>query len=58
MNNTSSESLDYVGEELELFELANNWKCYVASRIRPHLFGDVLEVGAGLVANIRHLHRA
>lgn len=42
----------YIGNELELFQLAVNWKHYLARRIRPFLSGDVLEVGAGLGANI------
>jgi SAM-dependent methyltransferase len=50
-------NLDYVGEELEVFQLATNWKKYLASRIRPYLSGDVLEVGAGLGANVAHFHR-
>lgn len=41
----------YAGSELELFRLARNWKAYWSSHVRPHLRGDVLEVGAGLGAN-------
>jgi len=37
----------YPGGELELFANAHNWKKYYASRIRPYIGGDVLEVGAG-----------
>lgn len=43
--------LSYVGQELEIFEHARNWKKYWSSEIRPYLSGDVLEVGAGLGAN-------
>jgi len=50
------ETFEYVGKELELFELAHNWKRYCASRIRPYLTGDVLEVGAGFGANIGYLY--
>jgi len=41
----------YVGEELELFATARNWKSYWASRLRPFVTGDVLEVGAGIGSN-------
>lgn len=40
----------YVGDELEIFALAKNWKSYVRSKIGLYLIGDVLEVGAGLGA--------
>ncbi len=39
---------EYVGNELELFALAKNWKNYFRSRLRQYIKGDVLEVGAGL----------
>jgi len=39
---------EYVGEELELFARAVNWKAYFRSHLRKYLHGDVLEVGAGL----------
>jgi 2-polyprenyl-3-methyl-5-hydroxy-6-metoxy-1,4-benzoquinol methylase len=38
----------YIGEELDLFALACNWKTYVRSVIGEYLAGDVLEVGAGI----------
>jgi len=38
----------YLGPELEVFEKAVNWRIYLASKIAPHLKGDVLEVGAGI----------
>jgi len=41
----------YVGGELELFAHAHHWKRYWASRLRPCIGGDVLEVGAGLGTN-------
>ncbi len=40
----------YVGSELDLFAGATTWKSYVRSHLRPHLSGDILEVGAGLGA--------
>ena len=43
------------GNELEIFELAENWKNYLASRMKPYIAGRVLEVGAGLGANTRIL---
>lgn len=49
------EQLDYIGNELALFQLANNWKHYLASRLRPFLRGDLLEVGAGMGANVSYL---
>jgi len=50
-----SESQAYVGQELELFTHAQNWKRYWAAAVRPYLRDDVLEVGAGLGANTRLL---
>jgi SAM-dependent methyltransferase len=41
----------YIGQELDVFAEATNWKKYWASKIRPYLTGDVLEVGAGIGAN-------
>lgn len=38
----------YIGNELELFKHAQNWKNYYSSKIRDYLKGDVLEVGAGI----------
>jgi SAM-dependent methyltransferase len=42
----------YIGSELELFARATNWKSYVAETISPCLGSRVLEVGAGIGANI------
>ena len=44
-------SLSYVGEELDLFAAATNWKAYWRSHVQPFVNGDVLEVGAGLGTN-------
>jgi len=40
----------YVGNELELFRYATNWKAYYSSMIQPFLGNEVLEVGAGIGA--------
>jgi ubiquinone/menaquinone biosynthesis C-methylase UbiE len=39
---------DYIGNELELFQHAKNWKAYYGKFITPFLKGKVLEVGAGI----------
>ena len=41
----------YIGQELEIFAQAVNWKRYFARYIAPYIRGDVLEVGAGIGAN-------
>lgn len=51
----SDPGFTYVGSELELFAEAIDWKNYWASKIRPHIRGDVLEVGAGLGTNTPYL---
>lgn len=38
----------YSGEELDVFERANNWKAYWADIVRPHIGKRILEVGAGI----------
>jgi SAM-dependent methyltransferase len=45
----------YVGSELELFAGAGHWKAYFSSVLRPFVAGRVLEVGAGIGANITFL---
>ncbi len=49
------DAIAYVGTELLVFALADNWKAYFRSFIQPVLRGDVLEVGAGLGATTRAL---
>ena len=44
---------EYVGDELDLFREAHNWKAYLRSRMAPFLRGDVLEVGAGIGGTTR-----
>jgi SAM-dependent methyltransferase len=55
-----AESTDYsyVGSELELFIKATNWKKYWATRVRPFVRGNVLDVGAGLGATFDYLSDA
>jgi SAM-dependent methyltransferase len=48
-------ALDYVGGELGLFAHAANWKAYAARHLNPCISGRVLEVGAGIGANITQL---
>lgn len=43
----------YIGEELDVFALARNWKAYLRSVVGEHLTGDVLEVGAGIGGTTR-----
>src|SRR5690606_1834922 len=42
----------YLGKELDLFSRAENWKKYWSSLIAPHLNGTVIDVGAGIGANV------
>jgi SAM-dependent methyltransferase len=46
---------NYVGQELDTFAHARNWKRYWSREIGPYLAGDILEVGAGLGANTEFL---
>jgi SAM-dependent methyltransferase len=43
---------DYIGAELGLFQHATNWKRYYGKMVGPFLGREVLEVGAGLGANV------
>ena len=42
---------DYIGDELELFAHAVNWKHYWGQKVKPYLGNHVLEVGAGMGTN-------
>lgn len=41
----------YIGQELDIFAHAQEWKAYWASKLRPYVRGDVLEAGAGIGTN-------
>ena len=47
---------NYVGNELEIFKHAKNWKTYYKSVITPFLGERILEVGAGIGATTVILH--
>lgn len=46
----------YIGNELELFGHAHNWKNYYRKHLSPFIHGDVLEVGAGIGETTAHLY--
>lgn len=48
--------MKYVGGELELFRHAHAWKRYMGRVMRPHISGDVLEVGGGLGSTTPYLY--
>jgi len=48
---SENRSQHYIGEELDLFAEAQNWKKYLSGLIFPHLGSEVLEVGAGIGTN-------
>jgi len=50
-----SQSYEYIGQELDLFSRATNWKAYVRSALAPFIQGNVLEVGAGIGTTTRVL---
>jgi SAM-dependent methyltransferase len=43
-------AFEYQGNELDVFQHARNWKNYFATRLRPFIGGQVVEVGAGIGA--------
>jgi SAM-dependent methyltransferase len=45
----------YIGSELELFSAATNWKTYLAAVLGRFIAGRVLDVGAGIGANVGYL---
>lgn len=52
-SDTLAAEFDYVGDELQLFAAAGNWKRYWSGAIAPFVRGRVLDVGAGLGATAR-----
>ncbi len=48
----------YIGNELEIFKEATNWKEYVASTASPYIYGKVLEVGAGIGSTTSFLNNS
>lgn len=52
---TATTDIPYVGDELELFANALNWKATLRRQISPFLGRRVLEVGAGIGATTRML---
>jgi SAM-dependent methyltransferase len=48
---SSNEKVGYLGSELELFKNAINWKSYFSKKLSKSIYGDVLEVGAGIGIN-------
>jgi len=50
------QELVYVGNELELFQLANIWKGYLGNVLQPFMHKKVLEVGAGMGSTTGYLY--
>lgn len=51
-----TDSLQYEGDELKLFQHAKHWKKYFSEQIKPYIKGQVLEVGAGIAATTQLLN--
>jgi 2-polyprenyl-3-methyl-5-hydroxy-6-metoxy-1,4-benzoquinol methylase len=49
------QTIEYAGEELDLFAHAVNWKAYFVRNLSGLIKGDVLEIGAGLGETTRAL---
>lgn len=54
----SDNSIEYTGNELELFKNASNWKKYFSQKIGQYINGSVLEVGAGVGSNTKYMFNA
>jgi len=50
-----TEDFHYEGSELELFQHATKWKAYWSRHLLPYVRGRVLDVGAGIGANVASL---
>lgn len=46
---------NYIGNELDLFENATNWKKYYTKIFKKYIFGNVVEVGAGMGGTTSYL---
>lgn len=53
-----SQNYEYIGEELDVFALARNWKQYWGAKISPYLGAEVLEVGVGIGGTTQVLYQA
>ena len=49
-------SIDYSGDELDVFSLAENWKSYWSDEIKPYIGSNILEIGAGIGATGKALN--
>lgn len=47
--------MKYIGEELDLFAHATNWKNYWSGKIKPYVRGRVLDAGCGMGVNAEFL---
>ena len=54
----SDNSVEYTGNELELFKNASNWKKYFSKKIGQYIYGAVLEVGVGVGSNTKYMFNA
>lgn len=52
---SSPHTIEYPGEELDLFAHAVNWKAYFSRKLAGLIKGDVLEIGAGIGETTRAL---
>ena len=53
----STDEFFYKGNELDIFQYAENWKRYWSAQVRPHVGSYVLQVGAGIGANTSYLNK-